>query len=250
MIDSKSHFTLIELLVVIAIIAILAAMLLPALAKAREKARAISCASNLKQLALKELMYADDYGGSIPVSKCTGCANWNYMTELLYALGESSTNYGGNKAFSCPGFVNKSVGVSYIYALKNINFGTNYEKEHGNPKLAGTNYANSTETNKPAYYSTIVMKGHSDYPMIMDTVWYGGSYGYAGNQAYTIQIDSSTQASGFHFRHGGAANFAFFDGHVEPLKAANAKTKFVYTDTSGNATKAGLYRKNDWSQTE
>jgi prepilin-type N-terminal cleavage/methylation domain-containing protein/prepilin-type processing-associated H-X9-DG protein len=67
MLRSRTGFTLIELLVVIAIIAILAAILFPVFARAREQARAISCVSNMKQIALANLMYAQDYDGAFPM---------------------------------------------------------------------------------------------------------------------------------------------------------------------------------------
>ena len=135
----SKKFTLIELLVVIAIIAILAAMLLPALSAARERARSTNCIAKLKQIALGCIMYADT-NEYIPItkylsaSKCS-CAKCTYQNGADYGtatppgilirggyLGMETTKQAEDAAFHCPSdteLYNASSRISYVFTVVN-----------------------------------------------------------------------------------------------------------------------------------
>jgi prepilin-type N-terminal cleavage/methylation domain-containing protein len=119
----KRGFTLIELLVVIAIIAILAAILFPVFARAREKARQASCASNQKQIALGLIMYASDYDEAFPgFYYCATAADW----PLLMWFDASRPYVNNDDIYKCPsgGWSRKS-GSNYAGTPLDISYHVN-----------------------------------------------------------------------------------------------------------------------------
>ena len=133
--SSWRAFTLIELLVVIAIIAILAALLLPALARAKGKATQIQCVSNNRQVMLSFLMYAQDFRETYPL-----CLDWQasggqdgYYDIFVAATNRPLYSYQGNmKIFACPADKGDAEGPIFIHKVVTSCWG-----QYGNSYLSG-----------------------------------------------------------------------------------------------------------------
>jgi len=149
-------FTLIELLVVITVIAILAALLLPALAKAKEEARRVNCMSNLKQLQLCWQMYADDYGGVL-------CPN-----DWIATVGGGSVVGDMTKLSWCEGDARTDTTTSNIQAGLLFPYNTQTAIYHCPSDMSTIQDANGNPLPQPRTRSYNMSQSVNGYPLLID----------------------------------------------------------------------------------
>jgi len=213
---SRKGFTLIELLVVIAIIAILAAILFPVFARAREKARQASCLSNLKQLTLAILMYAQDYDETYPIAYyfSSGFAQmyaWDFSFD--YTTSPPSISLGLIGPYTRNNQLNACPSARGLHSFDRKYTGYAYNTSY----IGGGQYEGVGGTVKPAAALAEVQRP-SETVLLADSAYWStwGYVGLAGNNFLRSPNDPNNYVGpNVHFRHNGTANVAYCDGHAK-----------------------------------
>jgi len=220
----KQKFTLIELLVVIAIIAILAAILLPALNKARESSKAAACVSNQKQVMFAQIQYAGDnrdfYIGY--QNRNGNAASWSYWNTYL-SHGEASVESGGyipRSILQCPNipyYISaKNASINYDWFYLAMTYGVDYTDigaiNSNRKDRLGSYVVSDGFYGSYYFFQTNRMKAPSDTVIVADTYNIDCGSNICGNSRFLT--NGTYWSCGIAENHNGRAAVAFADGHV------------------------------------
>jgi prepilin-type N-terminal cleavage/methylation domain-containing protein/prepilin-type processing-associated H-X9-DG protein len=239
--QGRQAFTLIELLVVIAIIGILAGMLLPALAKAREKARAATCISQLRQIRIGISLYTDDNNGYMPPSS-TDTTWMKKLGPYIERKGASITAK-PNQVFICPSANYTPISKADIgstYTCTSAMLGR--DNGSGQPDVipCGSTFGLTAKIpRKEASLCTnpsetpLVVEGKRDLGCTTppctsaqsNCPWKNSAGAYSASP--DLALVGSSGCKYLDFLHNDAMNIAFLDGSVRATSFAQAKAKFT-----------------------
>jgi len=207
-------FTLIELLVVIAIISILAAILFPVFARARENARRASCLSNMKQLSLGIMQYLQDYDGLYPIYSSNSTLRLPYgWADMIQPYVKSA------QILQCPSDTTESSNnpIASGYSDYAYNLSLGFDNVTG-----ASRGLNSAILTQPTLTVLLVDEGSTSVPASSAAHWTAGHGG--SNTTKTVSPGLAIYAGTESQRHLDGINYAFADGHVKWYKATNFAT--------------------------